>query len=383
MAKEGDDTVDVNPLDVEPPCPSGHPSSDNDEQDHDLRDHHSPEDHGELGSDIPWENRYEKLWVEVEKKEMKSTFKSVAGELKARFGELFKSNRSTAEDTEQEHDKAECSPVEDDSSDEEEGEVIVRPTARARSTVLLTIPEQRESGLEDSMTESADHSLCEDRMEVCAASGSETNKYQEPEQLTDEEERRSSSPQPPMEDFDHDVTTDSTDGHAIPTSVIDHCTVLEDNNTLAPFSEEQLEKNKNNNSDEAELKNSSVSSEEDPEEFTELHPTPQGRSASVPGVSDEELEEDMERFKLEVGMLKVVFLDLEKEKAQLQKEVEDGRPFLPYSLLDRFSFLSFYLCISFCVKSLFNRPKLWLYIKTYFSLLDIHFVCLYTYIPYV
>ena len=43
------------------------------------------------------------------------------------------------------------------------------------------------------------------------------------------------------------------------------------------------------------------------------------------GVSDEELEEDVERFKTEVGTLKIFFLNLEKEKTQLWKEVEDGR----------------------------------------------------------
>ncbi|XP_048404450.2 coiled-coil domain-containing protein 144A isoform X3 [Stegostoma tigrinum] len=40
---------------------------------------------------------------------------------------------------------------------------------------------------------------------------------------------------------------------------------------------------------------------------------------------DEDLEGDMQRFKNEVGMLKVVFLALEKKKAQLQKEVEDEK----------------------------------------------------------
>lgn len=51
-------------------------------------------------------------------------------------------------------------------------------------------------------------------------------------------------------------------------------------------------------------------------------------SASIPGVSNEELEEEMGCFKAEVGKLKDGFLDLEKEKAQPQKEVE-GDPFAP------------------------------------------------------
>ncbi|KAL3061173.1 hypothetical protein OYC64_009390 [Pagothenia borchgrevinki] len=47
---------------------------------------------------------------------------------------------------------------------------------------------------------------------------------------------------------------------------------------------------------------SNASSEEDPEEFARFRPPSMSRrSVSLPGVSDEELEEDMGRFKLEVG----------------------------------------------------------------------------------
>ncbi|MGH0159669.1 UNVERIFIED_CONTAM: hypothetical protein FKN15_053200 [Acipenser sinensis] len=59
------------------------------------------------------------------------------------------------------------------------------------------------------------------------------------------------------------------------------------------------------------------------EDDFELIPTSQPVCAPASKYpSDEELEGDMQRFKNEVGMLKVVFLALEKEKAQLQKEVE-------------------------------------------------------------
>ncbi|XP_023202649.1 ankyrin repeat domain-containing protein 26-like isoform X1 [Xiphophorus maculatus] len=117
-----------------------------------------------VGGDTPWEKRYEKLWVEVEKREVKSTFKSVTGELKERFGELFKSRHPAKNPTEDASSAS--SSAGEDSSDEEE-EDIVRPTARARSTVLLTIPEQRESGQEDSMAESPGSSLCEETLPNC------------------------------------------------------------------------------------------------------------------------------------------------------------------------------------------------------------------------
>lgn len=127
-------------------------TSDSKHQEDEIRDEPGPIAGVEAA---PWEKRYEKLWVEVEKRHVKSNYKNVACELKEKFGELLRS-APPAEEEEQEQDE----PGED-SSDEEEGEVIVRPTARARSSILLTIPEQMESGLEDS-----DRSTCEDGRQV-------------------------------------------------------------------------------------------------------------------------------------------------------------------------------------------------------------------------
>ncbi|AWP08092.1 putative ankyrin repeat domain-containing protein 26 isoform 5 [Scophthalmus maximus] len=164
--KENDDAGYTCELDLNSRWQSGRVGSDRGENCTDLRDRRSPEERGEEGNGVPWEKRYEKLWVEVEKREVKSTFKNVAGELKEKFGELLES-RCPAEDVAgEEQATADSTSEEEASSDEDEGEIIVRPAARARSTVLLTIPEQRESGLEDSMTESTDNSLCEDALQT-------------------------------------------------------------------------------------------------------------------------------------------------------------------------------------------------------------------------
>ncbi|XP_049430273.1 ankyrin repeat domain-containing protein 26 isoform X9 [Epinephelus fuscoguttatus] len=326
--KEIDDALDTCELDLNNPHPSGHVGSGGGIQDIGFKDQRSPEERDGAGENVPWENRYEKLWVEVEKKEAKSTFKNVAGELKEKFGELLKSRHSAEHAPEEEQAMAESTSAEEESSDEEEGEIIVRPMARARSTVLLTIPEQRESGLEDSATESTDNSLCEDRMQVREPPASETNMCQDPDLLTDDalEERRSLPIRPTMAQRDSNidpVPTAFADDNTVPVSDIDCCTFLKDEAELEQSQKSRLDliwKNNTANLDEAEKNN--ASSEEDPEEFTKSRPPSISRpSASVPGVSDEELEEDMERFKHEVGMLKVVFLDMEKEKAQLQKEV--------------------------------------------------------------
>ncbi|KAM4554473.1 ankyrin repeat domain-containing protein 26 [Fundulus diaphanus] len=150
--KEKDDAVDGCGLSLRS---LGHAGSDAAERDDDRP--------GErLGGDTPWENRYEKLWVEVEKREVKSTYKSVAAELKERFGELSESGCPAGDPPEDATPAS--SSADEESSDEGEGEVIVRPAARARSAVLLTIPEQRESGQEESVAESPDSSLCDERL---------------------------------------------------------------------------------------------------------------------------------------------------------------------------------------------------------------------------
>lgn len=106
------------------------------------------------GGDKPWEKRYENLWVELEKKEVKSSFKSVAGELKEKFGEMLNSGSLS------EKASPASSSADDDSSEEVDEEVIVGPAARATSTVLLTRQEGSALG-------PPDHSMCEERWQDC------------------------------------------------------------------------------------------------------------------------------------------------------------------------------------------------------------------------
>lgn len=137
-----------------------------------------------------WEHRYEKIWVEIEKKETKSQYKNVAAELKERFGEIEQNKQSeTAQDKEAKEAIEEANkdikkdtegPVgasEEDSSEDEE-ELIVRPTARARSVRLLPIPEQRESGQEESYSEDIQQHSSENLNET--AQETESNSYQMP-----------------------------------------------------------------------------------------------------------------------------------------------------------------------------------------------------------
>lgn len=316
-SKETVDEGDTCELDINNPWPSGIMRSERGEKDIDFKEQHTPEEGGGAG-DVPWEKRYEKLWVEVEKREVKSTFKNVAGELKEKFGELLKSKSPAEEEATAESTSTEESS--DDDDDDEEGPVIVRPAARARSTVLLTIPEQRESGLEDSVTESADNSLSEDRMHVSQPPPvSDSNTHQETNLHTGD------NLEVCRESNTHHAATALTDGRAVPVSTTDSTPVSKDEMKLEPSHKRKMDLIWTD-ADIGEAEKSSASSEEEPDEMaSSCPPLMNRRLASVPGVSDAELEDDAERFKLEVGMLKFVFLDLEKENVKLQKEVEDGR----------------------------------------------------------
>ncbi|KAK3526644.1 hypothetical protein QTP70_030857 [Hemibagrus guttatus] len=106
-----------------------------------------------------WEQRYEKIWVEIEKKETKSQYKNVAAELKERFGEMVQKEQGKNKETDEENEGENEDIMKDsvipqvaseENSSEEEEELIVRPTTLAKSIRLLPIPEQRESGQEES-----------------------------------------------------------------------------------------------------------------------------------------------------------------------------------------------------------------------------------------
>ncbi|XP_035280259.1 ankyrin repeat domain-containing protein 26 isoform X2 [Anguilla anguilla] len=275
----------------------------------------------------PWEKRYEKIWVEIEKREVKSQFKSVAAELKEKFGETQKDageptlNAGSGED-EDEHGEGDAPfrTAEEESSEEEE---IIRPAARAKSLVLLPIPEQRESGLEDSATEPAESPQSERRarrqsgspQDPCSAESSQRG---EPDRITEKQENKQFPalrlPGSDLKDSDTDLDVDAGNCRERKKELdSEESSISEPKLKLHPSKESKLcaSAQRTHNETEAEAEDS------EPSPSPSLHTNP---SASL-RYSDEELEEDRHRFQREVGKLRVALLDLEKEKAQLRKEV--------------------------------------------------------------
>ncbi|CAB1323667.1 unnamed protein product, partial [Coregonus sp. 'balchen'] len=315
-----------------------------------------------------WEKRYEKIWVEVEKREVKSSYKNVAAELKEKFGELSAESASDETTEEEEEEKQEenveivespaRTAVEESSNEEKVGEPIVCLLGRARRSssniVLLTIPEQRESGLEDSMTESADNSHCEDRTPPCDTPGcSHLCPSAEDSEMGDlevlggiEPENRSASPQlaggiDGEREVDYnidDVTKTFTDCNAasvklkkdnvyMDSSLNEGETNPSPDKSTTTKPKPAAERRGPGQVQEDDEKSPSMS-EEEPKVCPSQSQPPSLSSVCPPAPllpSDEELAEDLQRFKHEVGMLKVVFLDLEKEKALLWKELGEDQ----------------------------------------------------------
>lgn len=276
-------------------------TSDSKHQEGDLTDEPGPLAGAEA---VPWEKRYEKLWVEVEKREVKSNYKNVACELKEKFGELLQPVTPSEED--QERDEPE-----EDSSDEEEGEVIVRPTARARSTVLLTIPEQRESGLEDS--ESLDRSTREDsKVQV-------------------HEEQSSSCPGPDSSSNHQQSirpnTASTTHQPGSHNKFLQHETTVSQSGILCQ-----------GNTAGTRLAGKKLKDPEDPADPqgstksqppSKVRPAAPVQKACPEGMEEEEevveeQDEQEKRFRLGVATPKVLLQDLEKENCGLRREVEEA-----------------------------------------------------------
>nr|XP_015207761.1 PREDICTED: ankyrin repeat domain-containing protein 26-like [Lepisosteus oculatus] len=288
----------------------------------------------EDSSEVPWEARYEQIWVETEKREVKSHYKNVAAELKEKFGEiaLKQSGESTHTASKSGDDKAEPKDIsEEESSDEE----IVHLVPKAQSAVLQPIPEQRESGLDDSVTEPEEKQQAQlkGRTQPYEPSNSNGNRI------------RNDSPSP--ENTEHNVDYDNifkrenktpSPEHKAENYIEGYDTDLDSDSGNSGGGNSDLNPDESRNSNEKAGRSHSMTprasiSEKSEKctgvdikhlELTEenhepIHTSSQCAASKRP--SDEELEEDMQRFKNEVGMLKVVFLALEKEKAQLQKEV--------------------------------------------------------------
>ncbi|XP_009586158.1 PREDICTED: midasin-like, partial [Fulmarus glacialis] len=286
----------------------------------------------------PWEQRYERMWVENEKRELKTNFKNITAELKQLFGEINETGKTTSLVEE---------VSEDGFSEELKSSHVVSSRATEASNKLESKGEF--GGIKLTLVGK------EPKMEIVNPSlavlsdQNNLNANVEDTWSTDEEdstkdtdntkmplEKGEEKKMPTMEKEENEnESSRNVEGspeyslRCLKASILDDVSnilpkvrpVSTSNENAFLVTERKLGKDSGFNDDvprDCLIDNNKIGETE----IDSLSANAQQSCGMLKGNLDEELKQDMERFKSKVGMLQIVFLALEKEKVQLQKEVE-------------------------------------------------------------
>lgn len=272
-------------LGLSKPFPAGPVESDMGQNSNVFKDELKAEETAEEHDNMPLEKHCENLWVEVENSEVKPSLRMVTDHLNETFEELL-----------QPHNVEENTAAESASSGEEFSDEDVE--VKAASTDHFSTSTQSQSKPKDSTHELAYVQDWPERMNTW---------HQDPDEVTEEDCRSPSS------NYTRQLKDESRPG--VPGATKTHFLLTGTdgnwNNNIANMDKTtRSQENKGQN---------------DLEEYARSLPPLLNRNlTSVSRISDEELQEDVQRFKHEVGKLKAAFRDREKEKPRLQKEVEHG-----------------------------------------------------------
>ncbi|XP_074871091.1 ankyrin repeat domain-containing protein 26 isoform X3 [Carettochelys insculpta] len=300
-----------------------------------------------------WEERYEKMWVENEKKELKTNFKNITAELKQMFGEINEVEKTTPME----------GTLQDDFSKEleyihEARHNLTKPTSNMQGSGefkdLCSVLKQKESSNESIMSyalNSSSHEqsnqciirLCENDDEQGTESIWRVNEEgftnnAESTKLAVNKEDDQIAAIKIEENVDGNMNLEISPDYSLNSlkeSILDkrantldtgRSVSTDDKSTLLALAKSKFVKDSHNFNDaipkDCFVGNTKISNTEIE---SNLENSRQSQDEMLKRQLDEELEQDMERFKNEVGMLQIVFLALEKEKVQLQKEVEEER----------------------------------------------------------
>ncbi|XP_048812881.1 ankyrin repeat domain-containing protein 26 isoform X5 [Lagopus muta] len=280
----------------------------------------------------PWEERYERMWVEKEKRELKTNFKNITAELKQLFGEINESEETTSLVAE---------VAEDDFNEE-------LKSFRVSSCVTESNNKLESKGEFGDMKLNVD--LKEPEVEIVVQSlgvlpdHSNLNANMENTWSTEEEDctNYTDNTKVPlargekMEENENGIgrnvegSPEYSPRHCLKTNILDDISNIlpkirpistNDESTLGFIREKKFGKDvcfSDSVSRDCLIKNKKIGEAE----IENLIPHDQQPCGMLKRNLDEELKQDVERFKSKVGMLQMVFLALEKEKVQLQKEVE-------------------------------------------------------------
>ncbi|XP_039364933.1 ankyrin repeat domain-containing protein 7 isoform X1 [Mauremys reevesii] len=300
-----------------------------------------------------WEERYEKMWVENEKREVKTNFKSITAELKQMFGEITGNEFQKTMPME--------GTLQDDFSEELESiheapHNLTKPTSRIEGRSEFMDLEQKESSNENVISYALNSSSHEhpnqysirlrENNKPCTEhiwnvnEEDFTNNVESTKEAVNKEREDQIAAMEIEENVDGNISNlENSPGyslkHSLKESILDKRANIpdvarpvstDDKNTLLAVAKTKRGKDSHYFNDNI-PKHCFVGNPKtsNTEIESNLGNSRQSCDETLKRSLDEELEQDMERFKNEVGMLQIVFLALEKEKVQLQKEVEEEK----------------------------------------------------------
>lgn len=273
------------------------------------------------------------MWVENEKRELKTNFKNVTAELKQLFGEINETGKTTSLVQEMSGDgfseelKSSCvvSSHATESSNKleskgESGDIKLTlggkvPKMEIVIPSLGVLPDENNlnANVEDTWsTDEEDNTNDTDNTKMLLATGEK----EKPTMEMEENENGSSR--------NVEESPESFLRRSLKTSILDDISnILPETRPVSTGDENAVfvteRKLKKDSGFHYDLPDSNKIREK---EIESLFANAQESCGVLKSNLDEELKQDMERFKSKVGMLQMVFLALEKEKVQLQREVE-------------------------------------------------------------
>ncbi|KAM3924775.1 ankyrin repeat domain-containing protein 26 [Leptodactylus fuscus] len=258
-----------------------------------------------------WEEKYEQLWVDSEKKDVKSHFKDITAELKQRFGEMGNKKNNSKTNKSQEWSS---------SGLDGEGSHFAHQEHASSSEKLPLAAEHENSRV----TVTSPLALSE------GSKGCGNNYLIQQQTGRDSQEHYTAKNEPfPVVDNNDPSYTFSDSNPSMQKHFVNKVSLSPENvmknisnpssETLGDMHVEQKqsfrkhESIRNQSKTDSQHQHNNLEGEDVSKDFVYEDPSKN---------LDRQLDQEMKRFKNEVGMLQMVFLNLTREREQLQKEVE-------------------------------------------------------------
>lgn len=274
-----------------------------------LPDIQNDENRESSDSEPSWKEKYEKMWVEHEKKEVKSHFKDITAELKHKFGEITKMKKSPS--------KTSKSQDEDSSSSSRDLEKCLVQGAKTSNDIVMYpdgVDKDDKSLVNSESTDWSEDtkSKIQERLVVSPDRGKKGSNLINPQEKEKHPYRFGLSNLIMQKNLEPKSTLSTKHlGKSIsnPEKLA---------NGLAKDKFGSMNKKE---SDVPQTKSYNQKLIDNHHQLKE-HLLQALSNDTTNKHLDKQLEQDMRRFKNEVGGLQLEFLNLTKEKSQLQKEVE-------------------------------------------------------------